>query len=433
MKRYLSIGVIIVGIAVILGLFYKIVPMNKIDMFNLTERPYGNEQEAITLHFLHWSPIPEKIFKDFSEKHPNIKVEFEQFGMQQYPGVQKARMSSGEGVDIMGVMESDYDSFVDKGNLLKLTGKSYLNNYREEVIQALADLHPNGEIYCLPYKSWVLGIWYNKILFNKYNVRIPKNYKEFLEVCSILKSNGIAPMVLGCRDEWISSYIFNLRIWHASETDNDWFRGLGSGKVRWTDKKIIRAFEETKDFIDKDYLLKDSINLTYYQAFSEFINGRSAMCLMGDWSTDLCEPGIEKVCDLGVFPIPFNDTGSIKMVPGAKAGMLLGIFSETPFEKEAQLLLEYFSKPEVAQVYSEQTKSNSPVKGVRNNQIKYNDLWEPLQKMKMMTPLNTVLDHEVQDKLSKCAKELIINAKTPYKIAEELAELQEALKLNTYP
>ncbi|MCX7842001.1 MAG: ABC transporter substrate-binding protein [Clostridia bacterium] len=389
-----------------------------------SEQNETNKKDSVTINFIHWSNFPREIFTSFSQKYPNIKVEFEQYGRQHYPEVQRARMSSGENVDIMAVMENDYESFVKNGYLVNLTDKDYINNYRLRALEDIAELRQDKKVFAVPYKSWVLGIWYNKIFFNRYGIEIPNNYNEFLEACRILKANGVNPMVLGCRDEWVSSYIYYIRIWNSAGYDRNWFRKLNSGEITWMHPSIVQSFEDVESFIKKGYILKDSINLSYHQAFNEFIKGRAAMCLAGDWSMDMIEPGIEKAIELGMFPIPYNDEGLAKMVPGTNAGFLMGIFSGSHKKDEADLLLDYLSQPEVAQVYVDETKSSSNILEVDYKKLKYNQSWEQLRMSEYITPLTVILPRNVQNRLNKSAKELLIGSKTARQILQELDDIQ---------
>lgn len=384
-----------------------------------------NAGEKTTIHFIHWSDFPKDIFTSFSGKYPGIQVEFEQFGLQQFPQVQKARIASGANMDLMGVIDSDYSRFIEKGYLEDLTGKEYLGNYEPGVVEALSRRSPEGKIFSVAYRSWVLGMWYNKILFNKYYLKVPENYNDFINVCSVLKLNGVSPLVLGCRDQSISSYLYFLRIWNGAGDKEDWFNGLNTGELKWTDKKVASSFAEAEDFLKSGFLLKESANLTYHQAFYKFVNGQAAMCLMGDWSLDMIDADVEEVCDLGVFPVPYNDKNGSIRVPGVKAGLLIGAFSRSSHKKEADLLLDHLSRKETAQYYSDQTMSRSTVKGVTYEKLKYDELWEPLRKKELIAPISAVAGPEMQQALDESARELLMGVKSPLQIVGELQERQE--------
>jgi raffinose/stachyose/melibiose transport system substrate-binding protein len=428
MKNYFKPVVFLAAIiCFILAIVVKF-QLHKADFWVLADNDEVEKQEPVVIHFIHWVNFPKEIFNKFSDRYPNIKVEFEQYDMSQYRDAQRARILTGENIDIMGVVDKDYRNYVNKRYLEDLTYKSFLGSYVEESVRALKEISPNERIYAVPYKSWVLGIWYNKILFNKYGVDVPKNYEEFLNVCKKLKRNGVTPMVLGARDDDISGYLYYMNIWSVGEKDKEWFEKLDEKKTKWTDREMEKVFTRAETFVKNHYLSDEAINLTYHQAFSSFVNGQAAMCLMGDWSIDMYEPGNEKVCDFGVFPIPYNEPGEEMRIPGTRAGHLMGVFSQSKNKKEAELLLEFISKAEVAQIYVDNAYSTCNIKGINTEKLKLNNLWDPLIKRELTPPITSMIDFDVQERLNKSAKQIIIGTKTADTVLKELQDFQEKRK-----
>ena len=424
----LKIFGVLITIAIVCIVAVSVYKLSTADIVGLglsdIEQTEAGEKKQAVVHFIYYSNFPKKILSSFTEQYPNIKVEYEKFGKEQYPEVQRVRLSSAENVDLMEVMGNDYEAFAIDGYLENLTDRTFIKNYNEASIRALSELRGDGKIFSVPYKNSVTGIWYNKILFNKYYLEVPENYEEFLEACRVLRTNGVAPMVIGCKDETVSSYIYYMRLWNCAGSDSRWPEKLESGRTRWTDEGIRKSFKEIQSFIDKGNLLKDSANLTYQQAFHEFIRGRAAMCLLDDGSLDMIEPGVEKVCDLGVLPIPYNDGTGERFVPGTRTGFLMSIFSGSSNKKETEMLLEYLSRPEVAQVYANETKSNSTVKNVNHSGIKYSELWEPLRQSEYIPALSEYLSYDTQKKLNRSARELLTGLKSPDEILQELDGLK---------
>lgn len=357
--------------------------------------------EQVTLHFIYYNDFPKEIFTRFTKEHPDIRIEFQQFGRQHYPDVQQVRLSSGENVDLMEVMPNDYRDFAHNGYLADITGRSWLEGYSRDAMGDMLEEADGGRLYAVPYKSSTLGIWYNKILFNKYGVKAPDTYEKLLEACRMFRHNGVAPMVIGGKDEWRSSYLYYLGIGNNVPEVTKGLQGLN------------RSVEEVGEFIRKGYLLEDSINLTNRQAFNEFARGRAAMFLTDDSSLDMIEPGTEKVCDLGVFPIP-------GLVPGIRADFRIGIFKDSVHKAEAELFLEYISRPQVAQYYVNETKSNSTIGNVNYSEVKYNELWEPLRKSPLLEPMASSMKHDVNKRLNRMTRELLAGLKTPRELLKEM-------------
>lgn len=88
--------------------------------------------EEVTLNFLTWrgddSAAYDQIVANFNKENPNIKVNFE-YVVDAYEQVLTTRLLSND-VDLFA-LDGHLDMYVDGGNLLDLTGQSFLDNYQE--------------------------------------------------------------------------------------------------------------------------------------------------------------------------------------------------------------------------------------------------------------------------------------------------------------
>ncbi|WP_341875994.1 ABC transporter substrate-binding protein [Defluviitalea saccharophila] len=413
MKKWMVLYLILIGLLVwgFIGVFNPF--FSEFDM-----KVNNKEKQVSTIHFIHWTPFPEKIFEQFNRKYPDIEIEYEQIDREHYSDLLKSRISSGERIDVMGIMPADYEEFVLTNVLVDLSDQPFLENYHPKVREAIKSMSLQKREYAVVYRDWVYGIWYNKIIFSKYNLDIPKNYEEFLEVCKILKSKDVAPIVLGGRDDYHARLILSIRFFDFLKSHPDWSKNLQYGNVSWNDEELLDVLKDIENFIKEGYLKENSLELTYHQAFLEFVNGQAAMIIMGDWSTNLIQYDIEKVCDPGVFPIPYNKEGEVLEVPGSNGDNLIGIFSGSEKREQAKLFLEYLSSKEAAQVYTDITMTVPPIKGINTDNVKYYELWEPLRKAKRIPVQTNLLDSAKQKSIDRKVKELLMGNIT----AEELLE-----------
>lgn len=384
------------------------------------------------IKFMHWAYFPEEIFRKFNQKNPEIIVDYEQINEQYYHDMQKLRIVSGDQIDVMGVLRNDYNEFIIRGYLTALTGKSYMNNYEDAAREELKSLALSRREYAIPYQSWVLGVWYNKILFNKYNIEVPKNYTEFIEACRQLKRNGVDPLILGARDEWASGYVYLLRLYSLLDQDKNRFQDIKMGRAKWTDPEVQDVFGDIAEFVKEGYIAENSLSTTYHQAFTELVKGRAAMVITGDWSINLVQKDIESISELGVFPIPYNVRGKVSEVPANTVDMLTGIYKGSYNKEIGELFLEHLSTPETARMFSDANTTVLPIKGLDYSKFKYNALWEPLRKMDKISPVTTEMDYEFLKLFNKSAKELIAGEKDPMEILDEFQSLQQELLNKKY-
>ena len=60
----------------------------------------------------------------------------------------------------------------------------------------------DNKVYCWPWSMDYWVVWYNKDVFNKYNLNPPNDWSEFMAISNKLKNNGIPPLTLSVQQRW---------------------------------------------------------------------------------------------------------------------------------------------------------------------------------------------------------------------------------------
>ncbi len=421
MKKKTFVVIVLVLAITIAALYMETIISGKKFFDNSAE---NTEDKVEVLNFIHWMSFPKGLLNNFTKQYPNIHIEFEQVNINLYHEFQRVRLSSGENIDLMGVLDGDYKPYIQNGYLKELTGKGFLHNYTPDSLKELENVTGQDGIYCVPYKSWVTGVWYNKMLFSKYKIPIPQDIDSFIKICEEFKNNGVTPLIMGFRDDNMSSILYNLSILNAGGEELQWSKRLASKEVSWANEKMLASSKYIDDIINKGYLDEEAINLTNQQGFFEFLRGRAAMCISGDWSVELCEQNSDKFIELGVFALPYNNIGSKQRVPGYKASYLTGIYSGSRHIEDCEKFISYISEPYVANLYSSETGTHTNV-SASDNMGKYDALWQELRSKELVTPISVYLESSNNTRLNKSVKDSIVNKKS---ILRTFVQLQDLLK-----
>ena len=56
------------------------------------------------------------------------------------------------------------------------------------------------KIYGLPLFGWMMGLYCNTEMFNRYNIKIPETYSELVEAVKEFREHDITPMALPGRN-----------------------------------------------------------------------------------------------------------------------------------------------------------------------------------------------------------------------------------------
>jgi multiple sugar transport system substrate-binding protein len=140
-------------------------------------------QKGGTLTVWAWEPTLKDVVTKFQAKYPNVKVDLVNAGTgdKQYTALQNA-IAAGKGVPDVGQIE--YYALPQFAIGKALTN---LNSYGAEALKA--DFNPgpwnsvnnSGGVYGLPMDSGPMALYYNKEVFDKYKIEVPKTWTEYLE------------------------------------------------------------------------------------------------------------------------------------------------------------------------------------------------------------------------------------------------------------
>ncbi|MBI3732297.1 MAG: carbohydrate ABC transporter substrate-binding protein [Chloroflexi bacterium] len=150
---------------------------------------------------------------------------------------------------------------------------------------------PKDLLAMLKYKDHYWGVpvnihrsnvlWYNKTLFAKAGIAAaPATWDEFFATADKLKAAGVAPVALGGKDGFELQHTFEDIL--AGTLGAEGYKGLWTGKTKWSDAKVTDALNTFKKYIS--YANADHDALTWAAATQLVIDGKAAMNIMGDWA-----------------------------------------------------------------------------------------------------------------------------------------------------
>ncbi|MFD2682371.1 extracellular solute-binding protein [Bacillus seohaeanensis] len=257
----------------------------------------GSDEEASgsgdgkTIEFMHLWPegsskqhneIVSDIIEDFESQHPDVTVDLEVLSNEQYKDKLKVLSTSNELPDVgmtwaAGFLEPyvDGDKFAPLDDLLE-------GDLKDSFVSGTSEAYAiDGSTYGLPLELNIATVFYNKEIFEKYDLEAPKTYKEFQEVVKTLSDNGVAPIALGNKDRWTGS------LWYMYLADR-----IGGGDVltnainrsgSFEDPALVSAAEEVQNLVDMDAFVKGFNGLSDEEAKSMFMNEQAAMYLIATW------------------------------------------------------------------------------------------------------------------------------------------------------
>lgn len=315
----------------------------------------SDSEEKVTVNFMHLWPegsskqhhmIVNDIIKKFEEKNPNVTVKPEILSNEQYKSKLKVLAASNELPDVGMTWAAGFlEPYVD-GNLFAPLDDVLEGGLKESFVPGTTEAYAiDGKTYGLPLELNITPVYYNKSIFKKHNLEVPKTYEEFKNVVKTLADNGVTPITLGNKDRWTGSmwYMYLVDRIGGPEALTNAINGSGS----FEDPSFIKAAEKVQNLVKMDAFVQGFNGLSNDEAKAEFMNGNAAMYLMATWelpnyTTNESVPQ-EFRDSVGFFKFPTVEggKGSVNSWVGGP-GVGLFVAENSDVKEEAKKFVKFF-------------------------------------------------------------------------------------------
>jgi len=324
----------------------------------------SGSEEKVTLRVLAGQSttdagIEDLIDEALAKKYPNITLEWECVGWgQDFNAKMQQYMQSGL-PDIMVGKAQDVTTYGLKGVLGDMTGKPYLNEVMEAAIPGVTI---DGKVMGLVYNALYQGVYYNRKIFEEYNIQIPETMEELDAIVQKLKSVGITPFATHFLDTWsIGNITMQFAINEVFSKEPKWGDKFRAGEVSFvTSPEYQRCYQNVKYLYDNTWT-DETFSLEQTECDRRLIMGEAAMKVSGSWSIQNFLD-VDKDADFGVFPFP-NSTGDAKLIfePNITFMMSANSKHQDAIDKVFEVLVT--DKDLALEIYN-YTKTSPMIKGV---------------------------------------------------------------------
>ncbi|WP_299538018.1 ABC transporter substrate-binding protein [uncultured Streptomyces sp.] len=238
-----------------------------------------------------------KLFDRYEKAHPDVTVKLELTGTISANAKLTQDLAAGDPPDIAQQITpsaENVDLFAD------LTDQAWTKDV------------PLADEYAIDGKRYMVGVgeqiqslvFYNKAAFAKAGLdaaRI-KTLDQFTNAMKKLKKAGYTP--LQTAGQWVTGSQFSMMADAGVLTENpDWTAERNEGEGSFADSGYLRYLERYRSWIDSGYLDKSALGLTYADGQTAFLDGKSAMYIMGSYFVPAADAA-KKSDEVGVFTMP---------------------------------------------------------------------------------------------------------------------------------
>jgi len=364
----------------------------------------------------------------FEEKYPDVDVKHSSIEAVSFKTTLTTLLVGGMPPDVISWWDSQRTQLIEKGAIMSLDDFWAENNL--DAVFAIGTKEKfceyNGHVYFIPHVLQMRTCTYNKKIFDKYGVKAPKTWDEFINIMETLKSNGVTPLVVGTKGEvWGISPVIDALIQRTAGPE--FMLRLGAGKESWKDPRVVEAFKIFVDWLEKGYINNDMLAIDFNEGRARFGRGEAGMFFRATWVSGGLEEnfGWKSGVDYGSFQWPAIKPGIKPATLGYADGWMIPKDAENPDLAKEFIKTMISKKAQIAHTVKGK-HGLSMVKAVSPNEYSAfkKSQKETLDKNGVTVIMNTMMKTDFLNKVyTPLIQKLISN---PDKLMEILDELEIA-------
>jgi raffinose/stachyose/melibiose transport system substrate-binding protein len=294
----------------------------------------------------------------FHAKNPDITVQVQtRPGGSEGDNIVKTRLSTGEMTDVFLYNSGSlFQALNPQQNLVPLTGESWVGQL-DETFKPVVSV--GSELYGAPITSSTGGgILYNRKVYEKLGLQVPKTWAEFMANNAKVKAAGIDPVIQTYQDTW-TSQLFVLADYHnIAAADPSWAQKYTAGQVKYAQEPAIKGFQRLEEVHKAGYENKDYRSMRFEKGVSLLAAGKGAHFPMLTFAVGtLTASDPERINDVGFFAQPGDDAAKNGLTIWMPAGLYIPKSTEGAQLEAAKKFVAFVASHEGCDV---QTKAYPP-------------------------------------------------------------------------
>jgi raffinose/stachyose/melibiose transport system substrate-binding protein len=303
----------------------------------------------VTLDFFQFKPEAiqtfDKIIADFERQHPTIRVR-----QNHVPNADTAIRTRLVRNDIPDVLvlnaNATFGELATAGTFYDFAGEAVTRTVNPGILDIINDLgtRGEGEVNGLPFANNADGVIYNRDLFAKHGVAVPKTWNDLIAAAQTFKDAGVLPFYATLKESWTALPAFNALA--ANLAPDDFFAQRAAGRTTFAAAypPVAQRLKQLFDFAQQDKLSRG-----YNDGNQAFAKGEAAMYLQGIWAIPTIR-SFQPAFDIGTFALPMDDPAATRLVSGVDVAVTMG--RDPARRAESLAFVNYLMRPEVIEAYA---------------------------------------------------------------------------------
>jgi raffinose/stachyose/melibiose transport system substrate-binding protein len=315
----------------------------------------ANSKSKVTLTYIlskGWDKNAEQELAKQFEAESGIHIDFQIVPADQYANVLKVKLAAQNAPDIFGAqsevsqLRTTYD--VQK-NAVDLSGEEWVK--REDQL-SVGQTTVNGKVYGLTLwdtlgTTWVVN--YNKAIFQKLGLSVPKTYSEFKALCQKIQAAGINPLYEMVSSGWHTVLWFIEIGGRYEELNPGLANKLNANQATFAGNSgMLTALQQLKEMYSLGFFGPNSFKDTNEDIWKNLASGKYAMALYpigvtAQLQKEFPDAPDAKVDNWGYFVMPLADNQILNVNPGGPSKF---IYSGSKHIEEAKAYFRFLTRPD---------------------------------------------------------------------------------------
>jgi raffinose/stachyose/melibiose transport system substrate-binding protein len=296
---------------------------------------------------------------EFEAAHPGIKIERVVKTLDDLKVTLKLALVETGGPDVAQVNQgrSDMGAMVEAGLLLPLDEYTAAFSWGERFSASVASRNSftedgktfgSGNLYGVSPTAEVVGVYYNKTLFEANGWVVPTTFDEFEALLATIKAAGVTPISFGSLDGWNAIHEFSAvqHLLVSLDYINDFTYGVNN--VSFDIPENQQAASVMQAWVDSGYFTDGFAGIGYDDSNKTFKAGEGAMTITGSWLTGELLTDTDQ--EFGFFLLPGNPDQTRLAIGGV--GVPFSIRKTTAQPDLAAEYLDWMISPRAAELWA---------------------------------------------------------------------------------
>ncbi|BBC31120.1 ABC transporter, substrate-binding protein [Streptomyces graminofaciens] len=253
-----------------------------------------------------------QLAKDFEAKNPKIRVSVEtRPGGADGDNLIKTRLQTGSMNDLFVYNVGSLFQQIDPAkNLTPLTQDPYVKNLDQSFVSQVT---AGSQTYGVPLGSALGGgVLYNKKVYAKLGLTVPKTWAEFIANSKKIKAAGIAPVIQTYQDTWTSQLLVLGDFHNVAAAEPTFTKDYTDNKVKFaTDANAIKGFQHLQQIHDLKLQNSDFASATLVKGLEMLATGKGAQYpMLSTVISGIRTSNPDQLNDIGFFALPGDDAAA---------------------------------------------------------------------------------------------------------------------------